>query len=95
MDDVEQQLNDIKIQSEKYLESISGLELMKQVGLFMNELEKLTSRQHLPAIVMIGCLMDKIQKLSTKYDDILLGSNITKSFSIMQGYVDKNFMKKE
>lgn len=93
--DIEQKLNDMGIKSVKYLESITALELLEQAILFMDELQKLTGRQNLPAVIMVGCLISEAERLNTKYDDMLLADKLVKSFKAMQEYMDKNFIKKE
>lgn len=93
--DVEQKLNDMKRESKEYMESISALKLMEQAILFTDELERLTGRQHLPATLLIGCLMNEVNKLSTKFGDVILADKLAKSFNGIKEYVDKNFMKKE
>lgn len=93
--DVEQKLNDMKAESKEYMESINALKLMEHALSFTDELERLTGRQHLPATVLIGCLMNEVNRLSTKFDSIILADKLAKSFNGMKKYMDENFMKKE
>ena len=93
--DVEKELYDMNMKSREYLESISAHELMKKACLFTDELRKLTDDQPMPVIIIIGCLMDEIHRLNTKYEDVILAGKLLKSFTGMKKYVDESFMKKE
>jgi len=82
-------------ESMEYLESISALELMSKMGLFMRDLNKLVNGTRLPAAVIIGCLMQEVHRLTAKSDEILLDDKLTRSFRLVKRYMDEKFMKKE
>ena len=93
--DTEEKLRKAYNESKEYLESTSALELMGKSALFKQDLEKLVKSQKLPAVILIGCLMDEVHKLNAEPDAVLLDCRLTQAFDIVMKSADKKFMKKE
>lgn len=93
--DMEKELQEALRNSREYLGSMSALDLMNKSALFMRDLKKLINSQGLPANVVIGCLMNEVNRLNTETDSALLDDKLTKMFTSFKRYMDENFMKKE
>lgn len=92
---IEKELLEAKRESIKRLESMSAFEFMEDASLFMKDLEKLVGKQHLPTVVLVGCLMSEIYILNARPDDMLLNAKLEKVFVAFKRYVDEKFMEKE
>ena len=94
MDTEEKMLRMFK-ESTEYLKSVSAFELMNNASLFVRDLQKLIDSQHLPASVLIGCLMTEVHVISMEADRLLLDTKMTKAFTLFKEHTDKTFIKKE
>jgi len=93
--DMEKKLQKAYKESKEQMASMSALDLMENAGLFLRDLKKLVNSQHLPAVIIIGCLMDEVNRLITEPENVLLDDKLEKMFMSFKRYLDENFMKKE